>query len=197
MGELAGAGALYSDMHDMLAYLQANMTAPSGPLGPAMAMAQAPRSVDGSPNGETKSGLIWVVNVGNGNTFMNGETGGYHSFMLFNRDANTGIVVLANVADANVDTLALHVLYPTLVAAPVSSAAQANSLPEDPANAALARGWLQSLRAGTIDRSKLTPEFSQHVTGDLVRQISASLTTAGVATRDGRFSARKNKVTVR
>ena len=48
-----------------------------------------------------------------------------------------------------------------------------------PAISALARSWLQSLRSGTIDRSKLTPEFSQHLTGDLVAQISASLTAQG------------------
>ncbi|HEY1429556.1 MAG TPA: serine hydrolase [Candidatus Tumulicola sp.] len=179
MGELAAAGALYSDMHDMLAYLQANMSAPSGPLGPAMAMAQMPRAADDSPHGESKSGLIWIVNARNGNTFMTGETGGYHAFVLFNREASIGIVVLANVADTNVDALALHILYPAFAPAPVSSAAQADSLPEDPANSALARGWLQSLRAGTIDRSKLTPEFSQHVTDAMVAQISSSLTSMG------------------
>jgi serine-type D-Ala-D-Ala carboxypeptidase/endopeptidase len=178
-GELAAAGGLYSDMHDMLAYLRANLNAPSGPLGAAMAMAQTPRATDDSPHGETKTGLIWIVNVGNGNTFMNGETGGYHSFLLLNRSSGSGIVVLANVADTNVDTLALHVLYPNLVAAPVSSTVQPGPIQEDPAVSALARSWLQSLRSGTIDRSKLTPEFSQHLTGDLVAQISASLTAQG------------------
>jgi D-alanyl-D-alanine-carboxypeptidase/D-alanyl-D-alanine-endopeptidase len=191
-GELQAAGGLYSDMHDMLAYLQANLAAPSGPLGAAMAMAQTPRTVDDSPHGETKTGLIWIVNVRNGNTFMNGETGGYHSFMLLNRDANTGIVVLANVADSNVDALALHALYPALIAAPVSSAANTNSLPEDPAVAALARSWLLGLRSGTIDRSKLTPEFSQHVTGDMLHQISTSLTSMGELSGWTFLGAQKN-----
>ena len=111
-GELAAAGGLYSDMHDMLAFLHANLRRPPDRSVPAMAMAQMPRAPDDSSQGETKTGLIWIVNVGNGNTFMNGETGGYHSFMRFNRAANIGIVVLANVADANVDTLALHIIYP-------------------------------------------------------------------------------------
>jgi CubicO group peptidase (beta-lactamase class C family) len=178
-GELAAAGGLYSDMHDMLAYLQANLAAPSGPLGPAMAMAQTPRAVDDSPHGETKTGLIWIVNVANGNTFMNGETGGYHAFMLLNRDANTGIVVLANVADMNIDTLGLHALYPALVAAPVSSAAGADSLPDDPAVAALARALLLGLQSGAIDRSKLTPEFSQHINDDMLHKISVGLSSMG------------------
>jgi serine-type D-Ala-D-Ala carboxypeptidase/endopeptidase len=178
-GELAAAGGLYSDMHDMLAYLQANLAAPSGPLGPAMAMAQTPRATDDSPHGETKTGLAWIVNVANGNTFMNGETGGYHSFMSLNHEANMGIVVLANVADTNVDALALHILYPAFIPAPVSSAAGASAVPEDPAVTALARSFLLGLQSGTIDRSKMTPEFSQRVNGDLFTQVTASLKSMG------------------
>jgi D-alanyl-D-alanine-carboxypeptidase/D-alanyl-D-alanine-endopeptidase len=177
-GELAAAGGLYSDMHDMLAFLRANLAAPSGPLGPAMAMAQMPRAPDAS-QGQTRTGLAWIVNVSNGNTFMNGETGGYHSFMGFNRAAASGVVVLANVADANVDSLALHIMYPQLFPAPVSSVPQTGMVREDPAITALARTWLLSLRTGTIDRSKLTPEFSQHITGDMLAQVSASLTAMG------------------
>jgi D-alanyl-D-alanine-carboxypeptidase/D-alanyl-D-alanine-endopeptidase len=203
-GELQAAGGLYSDMHDMLAYLQANLAAPSGPLGPAMAMAQTPRAVDDSPHGETKVGLIWIANVSNGNTFMIGETGGYHAFILLNRNANSGIVVLANVADTNVDTLALHILYPAVVAAPVSSEAGASSLPEDPAATALARSWLLGLQSGTIDRSKLTPEFSQHVSYAMLQQISASLTSMGAllgwtfigAQKDGDATTYKYRVTI-
>ncbi|MEO7203118.1 MAG: serine hydrolase [Candidatus Tumulicola sp.] len=178
-GELAAAGGLYSDMHDMLAFLRANIAAPSGPLGPAMAMAQTPRAAGDASQPQTKMGLVWIVNVNNGNTFMNGETGGCHSFMAFNRTAASGIVVLANVADPNVDSLAYHIMYPQLVPAPVSSVAQSGTVQEDPAITALARSWLLSLRAGTIDRSKLTPEFSQHITGDMLAQISASLAGMG------------------
>jgi serine-type D-Ala-D-Ala carboxypeptidase/endopeptidase len=178
-GELAAAGGLYSDMHDMLAFLRANLAAPSGPLGPAMAMAQMPRAPGDASQGQTKTGLVWIVNVNNGNTFMNGETGGYHSFMGFNRAAGSGIVVLADVADANVDSLALHIMYPQLFPAPVSSVPQTGMVQEDPAITALARSWLLSLRTGTIDRSKLTPEFSQHITGDMLAQVSASLTAMG------------------
>jgi hypothetical protein len=56
---------------------------------------------------------------------------------------------------------------------------QTGMVQEDPAITALARSWLLSLRSGTIDRSKLTPEFSQHITGDMLAQVSASLTAMG------------------
>jgi D-alanyl-D-alanine-carboxypeptidase/D-alanyl-D-alanine-endopeptidase len=45
-------------------------------------------------------------------TWHNGETGGYHAFLGFDRAAGAGIVVLANVASFRVDDLAIHLLTP-------------------------------------------------------------------------------------
>ena len=46
-GSLGAAGAIESDMHDMLTYLKANLAAPDGVLGHAMADAQRPRVIIG------------------------------------------------------------------------------------------------------------------------------------------------------
>jgi CubicO group peptidase (beta-lactamase class C family) len=108
---LAGAGAINSSMHDMLLYLKANMNAPSGRLGPAMAFAQMPRS-DTTLAPFMKIGLNGFTNVNSHITWHNGQTGGYHSFLGFDRAGGTGIVVLANVAQFRVDDLAIHLLAP-------------------------------------------------------------------------------------
>ena len=81
---LAGAGALLSDGHDMLAYLKANMAAPDGPLGKAMALAQAPRSDIDTGGPPMKIGLVWNVER-SGVVWHNGETGGYHALIGFDR----------------------------------------------------------------------------------------------------------------
>lgn len=122
-GALGAAGSIESDMHDMLIYLKANLAAPAGVLGPAMANAQLPRVASGL-NGIMRIGLIWQTNVRSGITWHNGQTGGYHSFIGFDRRARHGVVVLTNVSDMNVDQLAVHVLAPYIPApAPPASAA--------------------------------------------------------------------------
>jgi len=125
--ELAGAGALYSDMHDMLIYLRANMAAPAGKLGPDMAFAQQPRFPIAF-DGVVKIGLVWMTNEKSGITWHNGQTGGYHAFIAFNRAAQTGVVVLANVADTNLDALGTHALAPYF---PVPAARAAIALPPE------------------------------------------------------------------
>lgn len=177
-GDLEAAGGLYSDLHDMIAYVRANLAAPAGPLGPAMAMAQSPRAEDDS-HGITRVGFVWLTNVSNSNTFMNGEVGGYHAFVLLNRARRSGLVALANVADFGVDALALHLLYPDTVAAPQPAGqARPAATPapgEDPAIAARAKAWFHALKTGTVDRSQLTPEFSTYLTPALLKGIAEQL----------------------
>jgi D-alanyl-D-alanine-carboxypeptidase/D-alanyl-D-alanine-endopeptidase len=110
-GELGAAGAIESNLHDMLIYLRANMLAPNGTLGRAMALAQKPVAPIDS-TGLRQIGLVWMTNSRSGITWHNGETGGYHSFIGFNPGNRRGVVVLANVADMDVDRLAVHVLAP-------------------------------------------------------------------------------------
>ncbi len=108
----AGAGAINSTLADMLKYLQANMQAPHGALGAAMAMAHVPRAAM-DPGTPTRIGLIWMTTP-SGVMWHNGETGGYGSFIGFNRDV--GVVVLTNVANINVTALGTHLLEPSAVA---------------------------------------------------------------------------------
>ncbi len=107
----AGAGAINSTIADMLKYLQANMQAPQGSLGAAIAMAHMPRVpiALGTPS---RIGLVWMTSNG-GVTWHNGETGGYTSFIGFSGDV--GVVVLSNVANNNVTALGTHLLEPSVI----------------------------------------------------------------------------------
>jgi D-alanyl-D-alanine-carboxypeptidase/D-alanyl-D-alanine-endopeptidase len=196
-GELEAAGGLYSDLRDMTAYVQANLAAPDGALGRAMLLAQTPKA-DG-PQAGVRVGYVWLINVATGNTFMNGEVGGYHAFIGFNRESSSGIVVLANVADPNVDALALHLYDPSAVPQPPSPGAEpaGASGVVDPAITATAKGWFAQLRAGIVDRSRLTPEFSAFLTPSLLAQIAGGLRTLGDASGwSYRGSQRQGDVTV-
>jgi CubicO group peptidase (beta-lactamase class C family) len=116
---LAPAGAINSSMHDMILYLKANMNAPDGRLGSAMAFAQQPRSGT-TITASTKIGLNWFTDTQSHITWHNGQTGGYHSFLGFDRGRGVGIVVLSNVASFAVDDLAYHLLTPQM--APIAPA---------------------------------------------------------------------------
>ena len=51
-------------------------------------------------------GLCWHIARDGQTRWHNGETGGYHSMVLVNREQQLGVVVLANTADGGVDALA-------------------------------------------------------------------------------------------
>jgi D-alanyl-D-alanine-carboxypeptidase/D-alanyl-D-alanine-endopeptidase len=108
---LAGAGGLYSSLRDMLTYLKANLGAPDGPLGPALAAAQEPRYPIGL-DGALQIGLVWQTNVRSGITWHNGQTGGYHAYIGFNKARHSGVVLLANYGDINLDAIGVHALVP-------------------------------------------------------------------------------------
>jgi D-alanyl-D-alanine-carboxypeptidase/D-alanyl-D-alanine-endopeptidase len=105
---LAGAGALRSTMNDMLKFLSANMGASQSALHGAMARSQEPRR---DAMAGQKIGLAWHINT-DGVVWHNGGTGGYRSFMGFNKKSGRGVVVLANSAGGDTDGLGLSILGP-------------------------------------------------------------------------------------
>lgn len=114
---LAGAGALRSNMHDMLKFLDANVGPPKTAPERAMRDAQAPRF---TISGDTQIGLNWLtLKTASGMSIVwhNGGTGGYGSFIGFDPRRNVGVVLLANQTGVPQD-IALHLLDPTLPLAP-------------------------------------------------------------------------------
>lgn len=114
---LAGAGALRSTVSDMLTFVEANLGLRESPLQAAMAVTHAPRKSFPGPN--MQIGLGWVIRGGHGRElhWHNGGTGGYRSFLGFDLESKTGVVVLSNSTDS-VDDLGFHLLdsrYPLVI----------------------------------------------------------------------------------
>lgn len=115
---LAAAGSINSNVHDMLIYLQANMNAPAGTLGKAMALAHEPRTPS-LPS--QRIGLNWIV-APSGVIWHNGAVGGYSSFLAFSPKDDVGLVVLTNVDSSDAlltDHLGAHLLEPRYAVAPM------------------------------------------------------------------------------
>ncbi|MEQ1824837.1 MAG: serine hydrolase [Pirellula sp.] len=106
---LAGAGAVRSTVGDMIKFVEANMGKTSSPLSDAMVLQAETRSQADSPN--MSIGLGWHKLTGRGREIVwhNGQTGGYHSFIGFDKNRGVGVVVLANTA-VDVDDIGLHLL---------------------------------------------------------------------------------------
>ncbi len=112
---IAPAGAIASNVNDMLKFLRCNMG--QGPLAQACLFAQRPRA-EGEPRHEI--GLVWNVNSSTGIISHGGDTNGFHAFVAISRDRKTGVVVLSN--GPLVEDIATHVLVPgyPIAACPLS-----------------------------------------------------------------------------
>jgi serine-type D-Ala-D-Ala carboxypeptidase/endopeptidase len=112
---LAGAGALRSTANDLLTFLAANIGIEKSPLAPSMAAMIAARRPTGSPNLEVA--LAWHIWTRDGHEIIwhNGGTGGYRTWIGFEPNTRTGVVVLSNTTtSAGVDDIGLHLLDPAV-----------------------------------------------------------------------------------
>jgi serine-type D-Ala-D-Ala carboxypeptidase/endopeptidase len=108
---LVGAGALRSTANDMLTFVAANLGYVKTPLAPAMAAMVAVRRPTGVPGLEV--GLAWHILTRDGHEIVwhNGGTGGFRSFIGFERKTGMGVVVLSNAeTPAGVDDIGQHLL---------------------------------------------------------------------------------------
>lgn len=95
---LAGCGAIRSDAADLLKLLEAEL----GPADSGISRALKTTQTCYFKGLAEKIGLGWQIDESiEGPTFYwhNGETGGYRSFVAFDRDHHTAVVVLSNRAD--------------------------------------------------------------------------------------------------
>lgn len=109
---LAGAGALRSTATDMLAFLSAYLGYTPSPLSQAMAATLAVRRPTGSPTMEIALGWhVFKTPGGKELVWHNGGTGGYRSFVGFDRASRIGVVALSNVStQTGVDDIGRHIL---------------------------------------------------------------------------------------
>jgi CubicO group peptidase (beta-lactamase class C family) len=111
---LAGAGALRSTANDLLTFLAAELGVVKSPLAAAMAAQLVPRRPTGQPGLEIALG--WHVSktpAGQEIVWHNGGTGGYRTFIGFDRAKQAAVVVLSNMSTSGgVDDIGRHLLDP-------------------------------------------------------------------------------------
>ena len=92
---LAGAGALRSTMNDMLKFLRANLDASDARLPRLMRQTHAVRRSAGK---DMSIGMNWIVRSLNGREVVwhNGGTGGYRTWIGFDKTRKVGAIVLGN-----------------------------------------------------------------------------------------------------
>jgi serine-type D-Ala-D-Ala carboxypeptidase/endopeptidase len=107
-GVFAPAGALCSNMKDMLKFLNANIRPPATSLGAAIGTSHVQQFEINSYAGV---GFNWHYLRQNGDTVIwhPGETGGYHSFIGFNPITKMGAVLLSNSRTA-IEDISFHFL---------------------------------------------------------------------------------------
>jgi serine-type D-Ala-D-Ala carboxypeptidase/endopeptidase len=108
---LAGAGALRSTANDMLKFIAANAGLTKSDLYAAMELSHEERHEAGSS--VLSVGLGWHIlhRTGGAIVWHNGQTGGYHSFVAFDKSAQQGVVVLANFAN-EIDSIGMEFIAP-------------------------------------------------------------------------------------
>lgn len=104
---MAGAGAIKSDITDMLKFLKANIDLKNSSLKDAMILAHKPINKEAG----FQMGLGWHISQLNNDSIIwhNGATGGFTSFLGFSKNKNKGVVVLSN-SNMSVDTLSMLIL---------------------------------------------------------------------------------------
>jgi D-alanyl-D-alanine-carboxypeptidase/D-alanyl-D-alanine-endopeptidase len=136
---IAPAGAVRSNLDDMLKYLRCNMG--RGPLARACLFAQRPR--DTFPGNHI--GLVWWTSDGEHFIHHGGDTAGYHAAVALTADRERGVVVLTNGGRPGVEDVAFHVLDPAFPLTRDSTA-----VPLDEATLASYVGTYEAKSAGIV-----------------------------------------------
>lgn len=98
LNAFAPAGSLVSTTRDLARFIQANLGLIDSPLAGALGDTHQARTAMGTPTRQI--GLAWMIERRTGGTriWHNGGTGGYRSYVGFDPDTGTGVVVLTNHA---------------------------------------------------------------------------------------------------
>jgi CubicO group peptidase (beta-lactamase class C family) len=99
---LPGAGAMRSTVNDLLRFVAANLGLYPTRLAAAIEATHVPRH---KANDSLSIALAWHLDTKKGTVWHNGETGGFHSFVSFQKDRKVGVVVLCNTVGGAADKL--------------------------------------------------------------------------------------------
>lgn len=104
---LAGAGALYSSLDDMVRYARANLT-PTADTAAMFALAHAQHAEAPELGGAIGLGFLRREVDGRLYLWHNGMTGGHASFLGLEPGADRAVVVLSNAAFAEIDAIGMY-----------------------------------------------------------------------------------------
>lgn len=106
---IEGAGAIKSNLVDMLIFLSAQLTPDNSSLGKAIKLAHGFQDSTSMKN--TSIGLGWFINHQYNDTIIwhNGSTGGFKSFIGFDVKNQRGVVVLSN-STRSINDIGFHII---------------------------------------------------------------------------------------
>jgi CubicO group peptidase (beta-lactamase class C family) len=112
--ELAGVGGVRATLDDMVRYVEAQLGRIEAPISPALALAQQPVT-----STQPAMAMNWMLAPLNGRTLHahEGGTGGFSSFVAFDKAAGRGVVILSDTALhslGGLGSLGLHLLDETV-----------------------------------------------------------------------------------
>jgi serine-type D-Ala-D-Ala carboxypeptidase/endopeptidase len=129
--DMAGVGGVRATLPDMVRYLEGQLGTRASQIAPALARTQQQvASVGGHAMGMTWE-ILSAANIANGHTIIMhpGGTGGYSSFVAFDRAAQRAVVLLSDTALTDLGglrALGLHLLDPSLPAGAPRTVASAD-----------------------------------------------------------------------
>jgi serine-type D-Ala-D-Ala carboxypeptidase/endopeptidase len=164
---LPGAGALRSTVNDVLTFLEANLGVSSSALSPVLEMTHnARRDAGGEGEDKMQVGLGWhLLTIGGTNIIWhNGGTGGYRSFIGFDKAKRRGVVILTNTANS-VDDIGFHLLEPRSPLTTYPDGQDRKVLKLDPAQLDTYVGTYTLAPTASIDISRAGDQLYLQVTG--------------------------------
>ena len=126
--DMAGVGGVRATLPNMVHYLEGELGTRDSAITPALLQTQQPVATIGGH----AMGMNWILTSAEGHTIVahDGGTGGFTSFIAFDRAAKRGVVLLSDTsltAIGGFGTLGLHLLNPAVLPGSPRLAADADS----------------------------------------------------------------------
>ena len=152
--DLAGVGGVRATLDDMVRYVQGQLGDAPEPLASALTLSQATVNPDIRP----AMAMNWMVAPLNGHTWFahEGGTGGFSSFVAFDRERKRGVVVLSDTAVhslGGLGSLGLHLADPST---PLGKPRKATTAPADLIDALVGQYQLQGAMKIRLSRKRDT-----------------------------------------
>ena len=147
--DVAGVGGVRATLDDMVRYVQGQLGAAPAPLAAALARSQQPVN----PGARPAMAMNWMLAELGGRTWHahEGGTGGFSSFVAFDREGGRGVIVLSDTAVHSLGGLGGLGLHLADVSQPLEKPRKATAAPAELLDA-LAGAY--TLQGGTTPASK-------------------------------------------